>query len=338
MEPDQHPLNRGFDEFFGHLEGRFRYIPLPGDDPYKSLNTIHPGLQRNRKPALIKEPKYVTELLTDEAVRFIEKNRDDPFFIYLAYNTPHEPMEAKPEKLEQFGYIKDDLRRKMVAMMASLDDGVGRVMMTLHENGLDENTLVFFISDNGGPTLQNGSINSPFFGLKGFLYEGGLRVPFIARWKGVLPEGIVYEHPVSTLDIVPTSVAIAGGKLPADRVYDGVNLIPYLSGKKSGSPHPQLFWRFGAAGAVLIDGHEKLVTLWREGASEYFDLKQSVYEGEDKRIRNPEKISTLNTLFMQWNQELKDPVWPAPEWSGNLQRKRSGLETKPDYQAIDYSN
>lgn len=188
--------------------------------------------------------EYSTDAYTREAVRFIQAhNKEQPFFVYLPYITPHVPMDARPQDLARFPDLADPLRRTMLAMMANLDDNVGWILDTLEAESLLEDTLIFFISDNGGYP-GNASLNLPFSGTKTQMLEGGIRVPFIMQWPSVLPQGKVYSEPVISLDIVATSLTVAGVTPRADKPLDGTNLIPYLTGEQSGTPHDALYWRF----------------------------------------------------------------------------------------------
>lgn len=236
------PPSRGFDEFFGFPGGAHSYLDLQP----KGNNPIMRGFEP------VPEQEYLTDALSREAVAFVNRHARDtqPFFLYLPYNAVHTPMDTAKKYMERFGHIQDPLRRKHAAMLAAMDDGVGVVMDALRKNSLEEKTLVVFFSDNGGPTRSNTSSNKPLRGYKGQVFEGGIRIPFMAAWKGHLPAGKVDDRPVIQLDIMPTAVALAGGTMPGDRPIDGVNLMPYLTGEKAGLPHEALFWRMGPQAAV----------------------------------------------------------------------------------------
>src|SRR5688572_29972941 len=234
-DEQHHPLSRGFDEFFGFLGGGNPFLPDP------RTGTI-PRVMRNKEPAHEKE--YLTEAFGREAAAFVERHKSQPFFLYVAFNAPHLPLEATPKYLERFNTIEDELRRTCAAMISAMDDAVGVLLAKLKVAGLEENTLVFFISDNGGPTRQNSSRNTPLTGVKGEVHEGGIRTPFLVRCKGRLSAGKLYDRPVIQLDICPTALAVAGVPVPADAKLDGVNLLPYLTGDKPGDPHDVLYWRF----------------------------------------------------------------------------------------------
>src|SRR5262249_54498807 len=207
------------------------------------------------------------------AVQFIWQNRNQPFFLYMVDNAVHFPNEAPQSYLDQFPNITDPLRKGYAAKTAAMDDGIGAVLSTLKVLGLEEDTLVFYLTDNGGPLTQlgpNGANNYPLRGEKTQLYEGGIRVPFAVQWKGVLPEGVTYDYPVISLDLFATAAAVAGAPLPK-RVYDGVNLLPYLTGENPDAPHHLLFWRQGGGQQYAVrDLRYKLV--FQDGGLHLFDL------------------------------------------------------------------
>ena len=235
-----YPPKRGFDESFWVQDGNV-YFP---DTPSKYNTQLH----RDMEPVDL--DTYSTDAFGREAIDFIRRHEENPFFLFISYITPHEPMEAKASDLKRFAHIDDPLRRTTLAMIACLDDNVGRMLQVLKDRKLEEDTLIFFLSDNGGYP-GNGSLNTPYRGTKSQLLEGGIHVPFLMQWKGKLPGGKVYENMVSSLDIVPTTLALAGAKIRPEWQLDGVNLLPYISGEKPGKPHKTLFWRYKADDAIL---------------------------------------------------------------------------------------
>jgi arylsulfatase A-like enzyme len=230
-----HPLNRGFQEFFGFLGGANPYLPQGNTD-------VVPRILRGREDA--NEKEYLTDAFAREAVAFIGRHQKEPFFLYLAFNAPHGPLQAPEKYLKRFDTIPDEKRRTYAAMVSAMDDAIGLVLGKLRSAGLEENTLIFFVSDNGGPTEVNASHNTPLRGVKGEVREGGIRVPFLVQWKGKLPAGKVYDRPVIQMDIHPTALAAAGVPLPADAKLDGLDLMPHLTGAKTEAPHAVLYWRF----------------------------------------------------------------------------------------------
>jgi arylsulfatase A-like enzyme len=310
-EEQFHPLKRGFDEFFGFPLGWHSFFP--SDDP--EFGPMYRGRER------VEVNSYLTRVLAAEACSTIERNRQRPFFIYLAFNAVHTPMEAPPETLGRFSGIDDVNRRTYLAMLAELDAGVGSVLDKLRTLGLEEQTLVFFLSDNGGPTTKfspNGARNTPLRGSKGDTWEGGIHVPFFVQWKGKLPAGAVYEQPVISLDVSATALAAAGIAPPEKPALDGVNLLPYLAGTSAAPPHEYLFWRFGQQMAVR-SGDWKLVRP-SLGKGDYesvattpllFNLKDDLGEQHDLLAQQPEKARQLQAAWDAWNEQLPAPRWPA---------------------------
>ncbi|MBL9125361.1 MAG: sulfatase [Planctomycetaceae bacterium] len=295
--PDFRPQRRGFDEFFGFLGGAHKYFP--GSDGERG--PIYRGAE------VVDEQEYLTDAFGREAVAFVERHAHEPFFLFLTFNAVHNPLEATDKYLDRFPSISEAKRKPYAAMLSALDDNVGRVLDTLHDKQLDEHTLVFFISDNGGPTQGNGSRNTPLRGDKGTVWEGGIRVPYLVRWKGHLPPGKVYAEPVISLDILPTAAAVAGATIPPGNNLDGVDLLPYLTGQKSGSPHERLYWRFGPQHAVR-QANFKLVKT-RDGEPQLFDLAKDVSEQNNLAASRQDVLQQLTAAFATWNGELAQPRW-----------------------------
>lgn len=297
------PFERGFDETFWHPVGG---VLLP-DPKTGFLKDIYRG------PAPVQEKEYSTDAFGREAVEFIGRHRDQPFFLYVAFVPPHEPLEAKPSDLEKFAHIRDGKRRTMLAMMASLDENTGRVLDKLRETNLEENTLVFFLSDNGGTPRKNASRNEPCRGWKGQMLEGGLRVPFLVQWKGRLPAGEVYRQPVISLDILPTALAAAGVEAPPDWNLDGVDLLPFLTGQKQGAPHDTLYWRFRASTDpefydrwAIRQGDWKLVKTHMEPMGLY-NLAADIGESKNLAAEHPERVAAMKAAWDLWNKENIEP-------------------------------
>jgi len=307
-----HPLNRGFSEFFGFLTGAHTYLAT--DD--KRFGPIYRGRQR------VDIDGYLTAVLAREAQGFIERHRQEPFFLYLAFNAVHTPLEATEKNLQKLADIADPTRRTYLAMTAALDEAVGAVLNKLKTAGLEEKTLVFFLSDNGGPIGKfgpNGSRNTPLRGSKGDTWEGGIRVPFVVQWKGRLPADKVYEQPVIALDIAATALAAAGVVMKPEWKLDGVNLLPFLEGKNTAAPHEALYWRFGTQMAIR-QGDWKLVRPDLAIKGEYadiarepllFNLADDIGEKNDLSSNHPDKVRDLRAAWQRWNAELTAPRWPA---------------------------
>jgi len=320
---DFNPTRHGFDYFFGFAhEGRYfvrppyngvttllRKKPLPeggknnrwfskdGKLIYHDILRNEPRYDLNnpmlRGEKIVEEKRYLTDAFTDEAVRFIDREKDKPFFLFLSYNAVHSPLQGADAYMEKMSHIKDIHRRIFAAMLSNLDDSVGAVLAKLREEKLEENTLIFFLSDNGGPTKELTSSNLPLRGGKGQFFEGGIRVPFLVQWKGKIPTGQVYKNPVISLDMYATAAALGGLKL-ADKDTDGVNLIPFLKGEDKGIPHKQLFWDF-RENSAFREGDWKIVKFKRKW--HLFNLKEDLSEENNLAESNPEKFKEL---FNKW--------------------------------------
>jgi len=309
MAPHFHPFKRGYDEFFGFLHGGHSYI-----DP--GVGTWNPILRGTEQ---VDEKSYLTDAFSREAVAFIESHHDERFFLYLAYNAVHTPMQGPERYKDSFKHITDSKRQVYAGMLTAMDEGIGKILAKLRELGIEKDTLLFFINDNGGPTPANGSDNSPLRATKGTMYEGGIRVPFMVQWPGHLKGGRVYEHPVISLDILPTAAAAAGAEPPKDRRIDGVNLLPYLMGRAKGVPHEILFWRRGQDHAVR-KGKFKLVEAGN--GSELFDLFSDVGEARNLSEERPELLKELKQAYVRWDSDMIEPLWTR------LQRQRKTTRKK----------
>lgn len=303
-EKDQfHPCNRGFDEFYGFLGGGSAYHRGKASKIIRNFD----GVDYKKLP-------YLTDAFGDEACQYLERNKDKPFLLYLSFNAPHTPLHARPDYLKEAKKeFKTTQRAVNAAMTRSLDENIGKVMKKLRELKLDKNTLVIFTNDNGGAMPYNASCNDPFSGTKGTFLEGGVHIPFIAQWPGVIPSGITYEKPVITLDILPTAVALAGGTLPQDRKYDGVDLMPFVLGENMEVPHQALFWRLLHHGAVR-EGDWKLIW-FDDKAPRLHNIKEDVAEQIDLSEKYPERVKEMVGEFNKWQGELAEPTWRThPQW------------------------
>jgi arylsulfatase A-like enzyme len=309
------PPKRGFDEFFGFLGGAHTYFA-------EQTNNIYRGTE------VVKETTYLTDAFGREAVAFIERHKGHPFFLELAFNAVHTPMNATDDRLTRFSSIKNPARHKYAAMLSALDEAVGKVLDKLRSSGLDDKTLIFFLSDNGGPTMVgttiNASRNDPLRGSKRTTLEGGIHVPFVVRWKGKLPEGKVYDKPVIQLDILPTALAVAGVAPESSWGLDGINLLPYLDGTLKTDPHESLFWRLGEQAAIR-KGDWKLVrydqkvddpTVKSPGGGRpkvtpfrLYNLSEDIGESHDLIAEKPEKAKELREAWESWSAQLAQPLW-----------------------------
>ena len=317
-EPKFNPLARGFDEFFGFLGGAHQYFPSTEGAQ------VQPIL-RGREP--VAESEYLTDAFGREAAAFVDRRQKEPFLLFVTFNAVHLPAQAHAKYLERFKHIEDEKRRTYAAILSALDDNVGRVLGKLHDLKLDDDTLVFFIGDNGGPPA-NGSLNTPLSGRKATVWEGGIRVPFVVKWNGHVPAGSTYDKPVISLDIPATAAAVAGAKLGGDRSIDGVNLLPFVTGKAEGTPHEQLYWRFGPQWAIR-QGQYKLLKTGDE-SPKLFDLVADVGEEHDLASAKPEVVEQLTKVFGQWNSQLEEPRWkPLAQGQQRQQRQRRRAAQAP---------
>jgi len=320
-DPQFQPNAHGFDESLHMLGGGGMFLPendpdvvnakIASDPIDKFIWAAHPwGLGFNGGPSFA-PAKYVTDYLTDEAIRGIEANRHRPFFMYLAYNAPHTPLQATKDDYDALPMIEDHTLRVYAAMIRSLDRNVGRVLDALKERGLDDNTIVVFTSDNGGTHyIGLPDINQPLRGWKATLFEGGVRVPFFMRWPGKIATGTSYPAPVGHVDIFATALAAAGVPLPTDRKIDGVDLLPYVTGQKAGRPHEALFWRSGPYLAVRA-GDWKLQVTERPAKDWLFDLASDPTEKRNVAAANPQKVAELKQLLEQFQREQAQPLWAS---------------------------
>ena len=368
MAPGYHPVDRGFDEYFGATAGATAFLidPQPGDDDYTPPGsegsfratakdplpptaTVKARAEYTRKMApitrgreVVEVKEYLTDAFTEDAVRFIGANKDRPFFLYLAYNAPHTPLQATKTYLDRYRDVPDRGQRVYAAMVSALDDGVGRVRAKLKAEGLERKTVIIFLSDNGCAAYILGACsNAPLNGYKGTHLEGGVRIPYIVAWPGVAPKGVIDNRPVSTLDIVPTAAALAGAKLP--KPSDGVDLRPYLTGANRAAPNPTLYWRAGPnfairdgdwkmweaniapAGAetanraeITPDGTHATVSERGQHVMLY-DLKADLGEKQNVANAKPDVVAALQAKLKAWNASNVAPQWTSMRQSTKKQ-------------------
>ncbi len=317
MRPEQ----QGFAESLGIAAGGGMFLPagdprgvearLPWDPIDRFLWANAPFAVQWNGGQRFAPPTYLTDYFTDEAVRAIEANRNRPFFLFLSYTAPHTPLHALREDYEALAGIEDHTTRTYGAMILSLDRGVGRVMAALKANGLDENTLVIFTSDNGGAWyLGLPDINKPFRGFKASFFEGGVRVPFLARWPGQIPAGAVVRGLAASMDIFATAAGAAGAAMPSDRVMDGVDLLPFLRGQASVPPRETLFFRSGHY-RVVRHGDWKLQLSERPQRTWLFNLADDPHERRDLSAAAPDRVAALTALIEAHERQMPPPLWPA---------------------------
>ena len=306
-----YPLNRGFDEFFGFLSGGHHYFPeewtiRDKTEARAQWDGYRTRIMRNN--GRVDEHEYLTDALSREAADFVERQAEQtPFFLFLSYNAPHTPMQATEKYLSRYNHIDDEKRRTYAAMISAVDDGVGDLYETLDRHGLTENTLIFFLSDNGGPTFDNASDNSPLRGYKGDFYEGGVRVPYAASWPAVLPKNLDYDKPVSSLDIFATSVANAA--VEPSKELDGVDLVPFLTGENSDQPHKALFWRNSDRDWIAMTTHNYKYLNLTENTIELYNLIKDIAEENNIPVDQFEKFHEYVALTEEWESELISPVY-----------------------------
>jgi arylsulfatase A-like enzyme len=307
-EPQFNPTNRGFDEFWGFLGGGHDYFTAKS-----GATEMQSPIQCNFKTP---EPvTYLTNDIGNESVDFIKRNRNHPFFLYAAFNAPHSPMQALEEDLKLFSAIKDELRRTYCAMVYRLDKNIGKIIQTLRELGLEKNTLVVFISDNGGPcnSISNGSVNAPLRGQKTTLLEGGIKVPFFFKWPARLSAGKKINDLVSSLDICPTFVAAAGGTISDKDQYTGVNILPYLTNKTNQVPHEILEWRYTVSAAIR-EGDWKLIRL-PDRLPMLYHLSEDIAEHNNVALKYMDKTTSLLKKLGQWEVHLPHSFFHEPvDW------------------------
>ena len=318
QETKFHPVSRGFQEYFGFLGGARSYFPIAGANPLVGAR-MYRGLD-----VLPYDQSYTTDTFSREATAFIDRHAKEPWFLYLTFNAVHGPMHATEKYLTRFPNIADPKRKTYAAMMSAMDDAIGQVLAKLEEHKAAENTLIFFVSDNGGPTPVNASNNLPLRATKATTWEGGVRVPYLVQWKNRIPAGKTYDQPVIQLDFAPTALAAAGVEAK-DAKFDGVNLLPYLAGDNSAPPHEALYWRFGPQRAIRA-GNLKLVQ-GRDGTAsgvtewELYDLAADIGESKNLATERPSDVKNLLAQYEAWNKTLEEPRWTA---SARLAGKAEG--------------
>ncbi len=293
------PTRRGFDEFFGHLGGGHEYFDWNGE--------LGGPILRNEEPA--QGDGYLTEAFADEAIAFVERNSDRPFFLYLAFNAVHSPFEVPEHYTEPFAHVEDDYRRTLLGMLYALDIAIGRVMDSVQALGLDENTLVFFVNDNGG--ADRVSSNAPLTGDKWDLHEGGIRVPFAMRWPGHITAGTVFDGNTSAMDVFTTTLSAAGARADSEREIDGVDLLPYLAGTKTGHPHEILYWHMKHQRA-LRHGDLKLYETGPLAAPvkrELYDLSVDISESNNLANDRPEDAQRLHEEWVERRSRMVQPLF-----------------------------
>lgn len=317
-QPGYRPTERGFDEFYGiHPYG---LAARPGGKPVQ----FHRGIQS------VDTPADAMEQFATEAAAFIDRHQRRPFFLYLPFTAVHGPFVGPEPWARKFDALVPANRKKYAADLAQMDEIIGRLMARLRERNLEENTLVFFFSDNGG---SGGVVdNGPLRGTKWTVWEGGIHVPFIVQWKGRIPPGRVLAQPVIQLDLLPTAIAAAGGRIEPEWRIDGVNLLPLLEGKTTAAPHDALYWRFGVIWAVR-QGDWKLVKGHVDQPPRLYNLAADLREQNDLAAEEPSRVQALQALWNAWNAANEPPRWIDQRWNGDGPGAARKAKTKKTGQA-----
>jgi arylsulfatase A-like enzyme len=318
-----HPYERGFDYSYYFNGALTRYV----DDPVDSSRFINQHLpwSFSELPAwqpragatairegrdIVKDTGYLTFSLAQKGVDFIEKNKDHPFFLTLTFNAPHDPFQVPKSYFDRIQNVHDSVKRVYYGMIEALDDAVGEITGKLRSLHIDDNTLILFISDNGGATYTRATDNAPLRGGKCTHFEGGLMVPFFIKFPAAMQGSLVYDKPVSSLDIFATIAMVAKVQLPADRPYDGVNLIPFLKGSKE-SPHEVFYWRSGYSKAIC-KANWKLYINEKSKKKFLFDLSKDIEEKNDLSSGFPDKVNELMRDLSVWEKtQTVEPAWPS---------------------------
>jgi uncharacterized sulfatase len=317
--PEMRPNNQGFDETLFMESGL--HLPENSPDVVNSKQDFDPidkflwpnmrfGVSYNGgkwfEPA-----KYLADYYTDEAVTAIKKNRNRPFFMYLAHWGVHTPLQASKADYDALSAIPDHRRRVYGAMIRSIDRSVGRVLQTLKDEGLDQNTIVVFASDNGAPGyIGLADVNKPYRGWKLTMFEGGLRVPYVAKWPGHIVPGTHYATPITNIDIMPTIMAAAGGAMPKDRAIDGVNLLPFLGANPARQPDRFLFWRDGPYRAMR-DGTWKVIVSDKPKKDWLFNLVDDPTEKNNLASEQPQRLAQLKAVMDAHHATMPPAMWPS---------------------------
>jgi arylsulfatase A-like enzyme len=315
------PEDQGFDESLGFMAGASMFLPehdkgvenskQPWDPIDRFLWPNLPWMVQYNGSKPFAPRGYMTDYLADEAVTAIHANRNRPFFIYFAPNAIHTPLQATKADYDALPQIKDHRLRVYGAMVRNLDRNVGRILAALKAEGLDKNTLVIFTSDNGGAGyIGLPEINKPYRGWKATFFEGGIHSPFFMRYPGVIPAGARFDAPVAHVDIFATAAGVAGAPVPEDRVIDGVNLLPFVTGQAKGRPHQSLYWRSGRY-EVVMDGDWKLQNSKAQGRVWLHDLAHDPTEQHDLSAARPDKVRDLLALLKTYDSQMAKPLWPS---------------------------
>lgn len=311
------PNKRGFDWFYGILQGGRGYFPMEG-------SRRGGVVLDNTTPT--KEQGYLTDRFGDAACKFITKNKQHPFFLFVSFTSPHSPNQPKEEDMKRTAHIKDEQRAAYAGLIVSLDDNVGKILTQLKKEGIDDNTLVIFMNDNGGQTRTGGD-NSPLSGKKGNLLEGGIRVPWAMRWNGKIKPNSVINDPIISLDIIPTLIEVAGSQSKPEWKLDGTSILPRITGKADSLPSRPLFWRQnGKIGdrSIREDNWKIHHGRSRGTTPKLYDLTKDIAEQTDLSTKHPDIFKAMITKLDKWESELKEPLWGGGHNGQPIERKGKG--------------
>ena len=313
----QHPNALGFDYQYGFQGASSLYTAekeWPGIVNHEhDLQSARYQWKKGRKGSAAisengipkREERYLTFAIRDQAIEFIEQHQEEPFFMMCTFNAPHIPFQAPQEHVDRFNHIEDLNKRVYYGMISALDEAVGSIHQRVKDLGMEENTLIVFLSDNGGALYTEATDNGPLKGGKFTHFEGGVNIPYLMKWKGRIPAGQRFGQPVSSTDIFPTALVAAGGRLPSDRTYDGVDLLPYLDGRNQKAPHPRLIWRADHIWAMR-KGEYKLILSTRDKWLEFYNLSDDPYEATNLKEQLPEMVKAFCEEHLEWQQELPE--------------------------------
>ena len=315
------PIDQGFDEFLGFLPGAALFMPENDANVVNSKQDFDPidkFLWANLKYAVqynngerFSPDSHMTDYFSRQAVRVIEANRYRPFFLYLAYNAPHTPLQAEKADYDALAHISDHTERTYAAMLRGLDRGIGQVLTALEDNGLTEDTVVIFTSDNGGAGYVGlPDLNKPYRGWKITFFEGGIHAPFFIRWPAEIPAGSTYDSAVAHIDIFSTVLAAAEIEPPSDRIIDGADLLNYALEDPQIPLRRPLFWRTGGYKVVQQDGW-KLQLQEQNGKTWLYNLNEDPTEQRNLSASEPEQLQFLKQVLKGLDEQMSEPLWPA---------------------------
>lgn len=315
------PVDRGVDMFYGFYEAFSLYAPKETDSivnyRHHNFQNRHIWRQKRKGPCaimlnneVVEENEYLTFSIAERTCNFIRENHKNPFILYVPFNAPHTPFQAPESYCEKFAFVKDKNKRVYYAMIAALDDAIGEILNQINESGLEENTLIFFTSDNGGATYTGATDNGNLKGGKITNFEGGINVPMVMKWKGIIPGGMMYHKPVSLMDIYTTSCVAGNITIPDYIPIDGVNLLPFIKEEEQGIPHEFLFWRTDFNKVVRHDNW-KLIINTRDKLQMLYNLGKDKEEQVNLVDQNPEIVKFLLDKLSEWEQGLIPPAWPG---------------------------